>query len=277
LPNSSFVMAAAMRGGRDDLLRQLNVTARYKDKPPIMFRLAFAPAPEEPAPIAAESAPAVVAAPPAAPPTAGPPSAPMVPTNPPTTVPAAAKSPAPAAVAPVATVAVPETGKAATATPAPAPVSASTAKPAAHDNLGLHNLDREEAKLAPPTALPAPLAPPSAKREIKSALAPSPPLLASAAAPTPGSMEALVWKPSVFEALPDAEPEDKTYDVVDYTRLGSLVGRYVELVTYGDKKIGGYIVGYDDSGVTIRIERLGGNVTFVVAKARVRQVQLPRQ
>ena len=90
-------------------------------------------------------------------------------------------------------------------------------------------------------------------------------------------MEALVWKPSVFEALPEAEPEERNYDVIDYARLGSLVGRYVELITYGDKKIGGYIVGFDDIGVTIRMERLGGNVTFVVAKTRVRQVQLPRQ
>jgi hypothetical protein len=273
LPNSNFMMATAVHGARDDLLRQLNVTARYKDKPPIMFRLAFAPAPEEPAPSAAELAATVAVATPAPVPAPAPtavPSTPMVATTTPPEQ-AAAK---PAAPAPAAPAAVPEASKAVSATPAPASVPVSTAKPGAHDNLGLHNLDREEAKLAPPS----PLVPAPAKREIKSALVPtSPPLLASTAPPPAGSMEALVWKPSVFEALPEAEPEDKTYDVIDYARLGSLVGRYVDLITYGDKKISGFIVGYDDNGVTIRMERLGGTVTFVVAKTRVRQVQLPRQ
>jgi hypothetical protein len=287
LPSSGFVIGA-VHSGPDDLLHQLNVTARYKDKPPIMFRLAFAPAPPEeaqPTPPVPE-VPATTAAVPAHPATPSTAPAPTPPANLTPATPALATTPAPSPLKPTATTpapappkATPEPPKAVVAaTPAPAPPvapakapEATPAKPPAHDDLGLHNLDREEAKLA---ALPGPLSAP--KREVNSALVPTPPLIASAERPAAGSVQALVWKPSVFETLPEAEPEEHNYEVIEYARLESMVGRYVQVVTEGGRKIGGYVVGVDDVGVKLRVDRPGGNVTFVVTKARVHQVRLPR-
>jgi len=84
----------------------------------------------------------------------------------------------------------------------------------------------------------------------------------------------MVWKPSVFEALPEAEPEHKNYDIIDYANVNSLVGRYVQVITEGGKKIGGYVLGVDDTGLKLQVNREGGNITFVVAKTRVQQIRL---
>jgi len=279
LPSSSFVMAA-FRNAPDDLLRQLNVTARYKDKPPIMFRLAFAPAPEEPTPTETPAAVAVAASPVAAPSSAATPPAPTaVVAAPPKPAPSPAATPvastpvpqpSPPPVANPATPATsaPEPAKPIAATPPAAEPATKPAAPAAApakppDDLGLHNLDREIAKLAPPP-----------KREVKSALLPIPPGSGSTEAPPPGSLLSMVWKPSVFEALPEAEPEHKNYDIIDYANVNSLVGRYVQVITEGGKKIGGYVLGVDDTGLKLQVNREGGNITFVVAKTRVQQIRL---
>ena len=296
LPSAGFVLAA-VRGAPDELLRQLNVTARYKDKPPIMFRVAFAPAPEEPLVAPAEpavvaSSPAVVASSPAAPAPAPVVSAPVaahatstasspvvtppVPATPtPTTAPAPAPAPAASTATPVAAanppIAANQTPATAAATP---PVATRSPEPGvatktARDNLGLHNLDREEARMA---AVTPPLAPPPPKRDAQPV--PGPALGPSAAAP-PDPVLAMVWKPSVFEPLPENEPQQKNYDVVEFGRLGAFVGRYVQVITEGGKKIGGFVLGVDDAGVKLQVNREGGNITFVVARTRVQEIRLP--
>jgi len=293
LPSAGFVLAA-VHGAPDELLRQLNVTARYQDKPPIMFRVAFAPAPEEPPAAPTEPALATAAPVPTAPVVSAPADAhttavasvPVAATVTPAPTPTPATSPKPAAPpaaavstpAPAASVAAANPPVAANPTPATAPTSSpavtrspepGVASKTARDNLGLHSLDREEARMA---AVTPPLAPPPPKREVQpipgAALAPSAP------AP-PDSVLAMVWKPSVFEPLPETEPQQKNYDVVEFGRLGSMIGRYVQVFTEGGKKIGGYVLGVDDSGVRLQVNREGGNITFVIAKTRVQEIRLP--
>jgi len=289
LPSAGFVVAG-LRSAPEDLLRQLNVTARYQDKPPIMFRVAFTPAPEEapitPAePAAIASTPTAAAPPPAAvaaapvnahpaPMASAPPAptavTPAVTTPPkPTATPAPVAAPPPAPAAPLAAAATPAPAVATPALPIPTkPAEASATVKATRDNLGLHALDREEARLA---AITPPFAPPP-KRDAKSA--PAAALGPSAAAP-PDPLLAMVWKPAVFEPLPESEPEQKSYDVIDFGRLGSVVGRYVQVITEGGKKIGGFVLGVDDTGVRLQVNREGGNIIFVVTKTRVQEIRLP--
>ncbi|MBU6198876.1 MAG: hypothetical protein KGP08_04425, partial [Xanthomonadaceae bacterium] len=105
LPNSVFSVTAWDTTSREDLLRQLNITARYQDKPPIMFRLAFLPAAEPAVPTAEPTAAAAPANPVSAPAAPNPMPAPASP----------APAPRPAAAAPK------------TAAPEPKPVSAPAA------------------------------------------------------------------------------------------------------------------------------------------------------
>jgi len=115
--------------------------------------------------------------------------------------------------------------------------------------MGLHSVDREEARLA---AITPPLAPPPPKRDAKSA--PGAALGPSAETP-PDPVLAMVWKPSVFEPLPESEPQEKNYDVVEFGRLGAFVGRYVQVITEGGKKIGGRVLGVDDTGIKMQVNR----------------------
>jgi len=283
LPSAGFVLAAA-RSAPEDLLRQLNVTARYQDKPPIMFRVAFAPAPEEPEAVVAVTPTPAAAVP--APVTAAPADAHSVPlasASAPSPPPVAAPLPAKPEASPSVPTPAP-TPAVATAKPAPAtnnslaiaspaaPVAsklpdANVAPKSTRDNLGLHGLDREEARLA---AITPPLAPP--KREPKAV--PGGALGPSAETP-PDPVLAMVWKPSVFEALPENAPEQKNYDVVEFARLGGFIGRYVQVITEGGKKIGGLVLGVDDAGIRLQVNRDGGNITFVVTKTRVQEIRLP--
>jgi hypothetical protein len=274
LPSAGFVVAA-VHGTPEELLRQLNVTARYQDKPPIMFRLAFAPAPEEPPAI--EPTAVAAGAPPVPPTTAA-----VAPPNPIATAPTPAPAPAapaqPAAAPPVVPV-VPMSAPVA-ANPAPAPTVAATptstpvskppeaASPPKPAHSLDHSLDQEEARLA---AVTPPLAAPP-KREVKSTLPPS--LSASEEMPPAGSLLASIWKPSVLETLPE-ETSGRNYDIVEYARVGALVGRYVQVITEGGKKIGGLVLGADDTGVKLQVNREGGNITFVVNKTRVQEIRLP--
>ena len=270
LPNNNFVASAWPTSAPDDLLRQLNVTARYRDTPPVMFRLSFAPPPEtQPTVTAAESpSPAAIAAARDETASSVPPlektSSPEVVSLPPPMLPIAAPAPAnPLPVAPL--TAQDEAGKIARAPPLPTPSAVKTddTRPV-HDNLGLHYLDRAEAKLMPPALQPLPSPPP--------VLAPMPEF-ASSAAPPPDSTLALVWKPTI-ERLPEAAPQQHDYSVIDYASLKNAQGRRVRLITDGGKKVEGDVLGVDDSGVHLRINRAGGAAQFVVPQVRIRQVQL---
>ena len=62
--------------------------------------------------------------------------------------------------------------------------------------------------------------------------------------------------------------------MIDYASLKNAQGRRVRLITDGGKKVEGDVLGVDDSGVHLRINRAGGDAQFVVPQVRIRQVQL---
>lgn len=257
LPSSGFNNAQWRNDTPDVLLRQLNVTARYQDKPPIMFRLAFAPPPEVEVPLMPEMQDAATTSGAAA-------------TRPPATVPVA--KPVPVAVSPVpisaAAVVPPPAIK---EVQAPLVVIANPPRPEAMKipATELDFLDRAEAKLVlPHKPLPRPEPVPAAA---------APPVVtsgASAAAPPPNSTLALIWKPGVVEPLPEEAPEKLDYDVVEFSRLAELSGRHVRLMTQGRKSIEGFVVSADANNVMLRVKRGGGDAQFVLPKSRVDQVQL---
>jgi hypothetical protein len=265
LPNAVFSVSAWDTTSREDLLRQLNVTARYKDKPPIMFRLAFMPPPESPAPASTEPVAVQASAPPAAPPANPAPSTParnpvaLPPAT--TTAPSAAPATKDAAPGPKPTVApatsaIPQS----ISKPVPERSAAPIANPKPEDYL-----DRAEAKLPPPkSAAPAQPAPKS-----------TPPIdaTASAAAPTT-STQALIWKPGVVEELPESVPLRKDYTVVDFSSLPQLSGRHVRLITIGGKRIEGFLASADDHHLQLRIERGGGSALIAIDRSGISQVQL---
>ena len=267
LPSSNFVAESWRSNPPEDVLRQLNVTTRYGDSPPVMFRLSFLPPAEvEPTALAANTTmpdPAVAAAVAPATPTPPPAPAPAVPT--PTATPAVTAAPPPARAAPRAAAAVsaPPTTTGASVPPAPVvpPLAAPAHAPAS--NLGLQNLDRAEALLPPPPARP-------------SKSPSSPEFLPSTPRPDGDhSTLALVWKPTI-ERLGTATPEEHNYDVIDYVRLKDEQGRRVRLITDGGKKLEGYVLSVDDSGVSLRISggTVGGDLQYVIPKARIQQIQL---
>ena len=133
----------------------------------------------------------------------------------------------------------------------------------AHDSLGLGGLDRAEAKLVVPTV--APLAP------KQHALPPG--VLPSSPPPPPNSTMALVWKP-VIDELPETSAPPPTYRVIDIGRLAHEQGRRVRLITNGNIKVDGYVVGVDETGVQLRVDRGGGEAQFTIPRSRIEQVQL---
>lgn len=267
LPSSSFANSAWRIASREELLRQLNVTARYQDKPPIMFRLAFSAPPESRANLPSDSAVTAAAA-----------------TDPATTTPAASAPPAAMAPGPVkptpqvATAASPQAATAASAV-APTPPKVSVPVVVVTPPIGtvavkvpateLNYLDRAEARLAP---LPKPAPPPTPASQ--SHAAPLAAAGASTAEPPPNSTLALIWKPGVIEPLPEETPSRQDYDIVEFARLAELSGRHVRLVTQGGKSIEGFVVSADATSVLLRVKRGGGDAQFSLAKARIDQVQL---
>ena len=243
LPRTTFVLADWRNGAPDDTLRQLNITTRYRDTPPVMLRLVFTQPAQAPADETAQAeAPAPAPAPPVQP-------APVGVAKPP-------PSPPPVAVA-VPTISEPPK------LPAPA-------KPS--DNMGLHDLDRVEAKLAPKPAPPKPApepAKPAASTGDDSQYASEPP-------PPPNSTLALAWKPGI-ERLPPKTPGKREYEVIDYANLGGVVGQRVRLITEGDKRIEGYLISADPSAVRLRVGRADGDAQFEVPKKRIQQIQLVRR
>jgi hypothetical protein len=265
LPSSGFVVGTGLTLAPEDLLRQLNVTARYEDTPPVMFRLGFVAsadaeglaAASDPATPASAVAVAAVAA---------------ATTTPPASTTAGSSS---AATRPGSTAATPAvSGQAAElahasgdktdarANPTPKPATATPPSPPAHPrepNLGMSELDRAEARLPPPP------------KPMSSRTAPD--FLPSSPAPPPGSTLALVWKPTI-ERLATPAPEYRDYDIIEYARLRDEQGRRVRLITEGGKKVEGYVIAADDLGVEIRVNGGGGGAQFVVPKTRIREVQL---
>lgn len=263
LPNAVFSVSAWDTTSREDLLRQLNVTARYQDKPPIMFRLAFAPASESAAPDSTTPVAAQAPAAPAVNPTlaASAPNPVPVPvtataTPPSATIPAKATTPGPKPAVVPSTASIPQS--------VPKPVPEKSAAPIANPKPEDY-LDRVEDKLLPPKivapveTLPKPPAPIDA--------------MASASAPMT-STQALIWKPGVIEELPETAPLRKDYTIVVFSGLAQLSGRHVRLITVGGKQIEGFLASADDHRLQLRIERGGGTAVIAINRDDISQVQL---
>jgi hypothetical protein len=242
LPRSTLAFTHWQDSSPDDLLRQLNITARYRDAPPVMFRLTFAPPPDDEA-----TASGALSTPPTAEPS-------VIAKASPPAVNADTKPNVAATAAPLA----PDIAKA----PPPARRSG---------DYGLHDLDRVEAKLAPKqTPVKTPPPPEPVQAVVTDAqYASSPP-------PPPNSTLALVWKPTL-ERLPPPVAAKTDFDVIDYGTLQNMLGRRVRLITDGEKRIEGYVMSADAGSVRVRVGRSDGDAQFDVPKKRIREVQLLRR
>ncbi|HZP65020.1 MAG TPA: hypothetical protein VFB32_01810, partial [Rudaea sp.] len=141
--------------------------------------------------------------------------------------------------------------------PSPKPAPSASERPAPA-SLGLDNIDREESKLpAPPKPAP---------NTATAGVQPSAP------PPREGTTLALVWKPTM-DRLPASAPEQRDYDVIDFTGLKNVTGRHVRLVTDGGKKVDGIVVSADENAVQLRV---GGGAEFSLPRARVLEVELFR-
>jgi hypothetical protein len=244
LPRGTFALNHWQGSSPDDLLRQLNITARYRDTPAVMFRLTFTPAPdvdETTAMGGASTTPTVIAA-----------------TTPTTVDPPATKPPSPSVT--------PDTKP---TTVSPTPIAATpTITKAPPTKIGLHDIDRAEAKLV---SQQAPIKSPPPPEPVKAIETDA--QYASGPAPPPNSTLALVWKPTI-ERLPPPTPPKTDFDVIDYGTLQTLAGRRVRLITDGDKRIEGYVLSADAGAVRLRVGRSDGDAQFDVPKKRIREVQL---
>ena len=245
LPRATFALADWRNGSPDDTLRQLNITARYRDTPPVMLRLTFTqPTPEENADTIADTATAMPVG-------AGQPAsaiAAAVPTAIPTAIPTISEPPK---------------------LPTPQPSAAPASKPTG-DNMGLHDLDRVEAKLAPKSS--------ASKPAVSSSTEPAQPTLvdtpiASEPPPPPNSTLALAWRPTI-ERLAPATKSRTNFELIDYANLGSVIGQRVRLITDGEKRIEGYLISADATTVRLRVGRADGDAQFDVPKTRIQQIQL---
>lgn len=241
LPRTTFAFADWRNSSPDDTLRQLNITTRYRDTPPIMLRLVFT----QPAQAPSDETATIAAA-----------------TTPVETVPDVAKPtaslPPPIAAAVIPTISEPPK------LPTPTPP-----KPSG-ENMGLHDLDRVEAKLAPKSVPTKPDAPPPepAKPIVDyTAYASEPP-------PPPNSTLALAWKPGIERLAVSTKPTRTDYQLIEYANLGSVIGQRVRVITDGEKRIEGYLVGADEGALRLRVSRADGDAQFEVPKKRIQQIQL---
>lgn len=266
LPNPGFTLEALTAEPADALVRQLNLTTRHNDAPPVMLRLAFKAPPNS----ADEATVAAIAPSTTATPAPAPPSSPAA--N------ASATAPPPAQVTkPVAAVVAASTTA---TTPAPAASAPIVAKPSV---------------VTPPPAAPAPATTPAAAvaatpakpngTATPPAAAPATPAktgdasgLPSLPAPPEGSTLALVWKPTV-DRLPDAPPAVRDYDVIEFGAANTYAGRFVRVLTSGGKKVEGRLIGIGPEGTTLglRVNKPGGSAELQVQRSVIVEIRLPHQ
>ncbi len=239
LPDSTWIPARIEAYPKEDLLRLLNITARYEDAPPIMLRLAFA-TPERPVDITTVVDPPV----------------------------AVVTTPAPASTAPLAgTGAGGEAGTSAVPArdvePATSPAPSTPAAPASV----------QPAAASPPPTIAADnsatpdLADTQGERRI----------IASAPPPPKDSTLALVWKPGVIERLPPPPAADKEFVVVAKERLAGLVGNDIQLVTENGKRFQGVVVRVSADTVALSIAVARGKAELSVPLKGIREVRLRKR
>lgn len=245
LPEPTWVPAQIDTYLRNDLLRQLNITIRHDDAPPVMLRLSF----NEP------TAPAVV-----------------------TEVLAAGAPPLEAlAVTPAEAITPPLNATLAAAVPtlvttaeaaAQPPISVSPAVPLA--------TSRAPLAATPPTE---PVAPPTERPVLSPAMDPRMPgreLGASAPPPPKDSTLALVWRPGVIERLETREVEARDYEIVAANSLAQYTGRRLRLLTQGGKLVDGRLIAVEPGRALLSVRVGGGNAEIGVAISNIREARLVR-
>ena len=98
----------------------------------------------------------------------------------------------------------------------------------------------------------------------------------SAPPPPPGSTAALVWQGPRIDRLPEAklEPRPRGFSVVAFDGLGSQVGSRVSLITSGGKEIEGKVIAVSGDGVTVQMNRDGGQARLFVERRRILEIRL---
>ena len=273
LPNANVAPAQYAAYDPEEVLRWLNLTARYNNAPPVLFKLYFL-ADETPSDALAGIDQALVHDPLAEPeaPTATP-------------VGAATVQPPPATTAPAAPAAAAELPKAAAnpVTIVVAPPQTRPAAPPPHVNAPVFAPRPVEAP--PHTAAPIAAAPstPSTVPTLRVSPPPVDPRVAgrvSGPAPPPGSTAALVWQGPGVDRLepPEEKPApQRSFAVVAFDNLGGHVGARVVLITAGGKEIEGRIASVDAGGVLLSIARDTGQAQFFVERARILEIRVQRQ
>jgi len=272
LPAASFTLGQLASDSPEVLFRQLNLTTRRNDTPPVLLRLTFKPT-------GSDSAVAVSANPERVDGNAVPAAVtPQVPTVSVASAPATAPAPTPPLPAivqkPVANTPPPASAPpAASNSPAPPPPKPAVAVAAAP-------------KPGTPTPQP-PLAPAvTTTHPTASAAVPASPagtantaddanaLLPSGPAPDANTTLALVWKPTL-ERLPTAAPRQIDYDVVDFTAINTYSGRLVHVLTSNGKQVDGRVISADATNLNLRIDQAAGMAQLQLPRAIVVEIRLP--
>lgn len=239
LPKADWIPTEWAAYPRQDLLRQLNVTARLEDAPPIMLDLSFTQ-PEVPL--------YRVTADPE--------------TLPTSEIPAETAGQVEPVAKPVETTALPpQEGRAVipqdSSSGAPADMAATrepNATPTASDNPEIATAETAKATDAAP--------------------APVETTVASSQPPPPGSTLALVWKPGEIQRLPPAKAPKPTHVVIPASQLSAHIGQRIQLLTEGGRQVDGELKSVSAAEVILMVEARSGRAELSVPMAKVREARV---
>lgn len=263
LPREDIAPAQYDTYDPEEVLRWLNLTARYNDAPPVLFKLFFL---AEPVEALAGIDRALIHDPLAEP---GPETVVVRPEENPvlaTTLGAASKPPAAApqpSVAPPAAPPVPVTIPATTATQS-RDIAPGSPQPDAASGSG-------DTATAVPTRPPAPRIDPRLDPRLAG--------LPSAPPPPPGSTAALVWQGPRIDRLPESKTtsHDRPFAVISFADLSSQSGARVVIITSGGKEIEGKVTEVSAAGVTVAVNRESGQARLFVERTRILEIRVARR
>jgi small nuclear ribonucleoprotein (snRNP)-like protein len=242
LPKSDWIPAEWTAYPRQDLLRQLNVTARLEDAPPIMLDLTFSQ-----------------------------PEVPLYRVTPDPEV-------LPTAEATTETVAQDATVESGIATPSPPVVTTVDTPIAAVDAQSAPSIVSTEP--SEPASFPVQPGKPAlddgkaTAAVVSSGQEPAKAPVASSEPPPPGSTMALVWKPGEIQRLPPAESPKPTHAVIPTAQIAAHVGQRIQLLTEGGRRVDGELKSVDATNVILLVEASSGRAELSVPLAQIREARL---
>ena len=253
LPDSGWVPAEFAAYPRQVLLRQLNITARLDDAPPIMLRLGFSE-PEIPLYVVkAGDDPAAVPVPEK---TSASEATVLATATTTTTTTTTATAPEPEPLVQTAVVAVEP--------PAPAPPPDAEAPADSAPRAAVEAAVQDESR------------PAVAEAAKPSRVDSSGKVIASAPPPPPDSTLALVWEPGVIERLPPQERKKPEYDVVALSSLNQHIGRRVQLLTVTGKRVDGEMHALEPGSIVLLVQVGRGSAKLNVPVSNIREARLLR-